>query len=163
MGSQRVTPLSNHVHMHTQFLPSLGFLVAQRIRIHLPVQEIRVRLLVQEDPLEREMVTHSTVFAWEIPQTEKPSGLQSTRLQRVEHDLWTKQQQIFTKIFILTIPKIRISNPFFLKLRCIRDSPHYCSIRLSVRSSIANLYTTKLFSKAEPLHIFSISAGDSIG
>ena len=81
------------------------------------------------------MATHSAIFAWEIPWTEEPSGLQSMRLQRVEHDLGTKQQQIFTKIFIWTIPKIRISNPFFLKLRCICDSTYYCSIRLSGRSS----------------------------
>ena len=39
------------------------------------------------------MVTHSSVLAWRIPWTEEPSGLQSTGLQRVAHDLATKQQQ----------------------------------------------------------------------
>ena len=80
-------------------------------------------------------VSHSSIPTCKIPWTEEPSGLQSMRLQRVKHDLGTKRQQIFTKIFILTIPKTRISNPFFLKLRCMCDSPHYCSTRLSARSS----------------------------
>ena len=109
------------------------------------------------------MVTHSTIFAWEIPWTEEPSGLQSTRLQRVEHDLRTKQQHIFTKIFILTIPKIRISSLSFLNLGAYVT--HHTIVPYDCQSEvqIANLYTTKLFSKAEPLPMFSISAGDSIG
>ena len=40
-------------------------------------QEIQVRSLGQEDPLEEEMATHSSISAWEIPWTEKPGGLQS--------------------------------------------------------------------------------------
>ena len=45
-----------------------------------------VRPLSQEDPLQKGMPTHSSVLAWKIPQTEEPSGLQSTGLQRVRHD-----------------------------------------------------------------------------
>ena len=47
---------------------------------------IRVQSLGREDPLEKEMVTHSSIPAWRIPWTEKPGGLQSMKLQRVEHD-----------------------------------------------------------------------------
>ena len=43
--------------------------------------------------LEEEMATHSSILAWKIPQTEEPGGLQSMGLQRVGHDLATKQQQ----------------------------------------------------------------------
>ena len=43
----------------------------------LAMQETQVRSLHQEDPLEKEMATNSTVFAWEIPWTEEPSRLQS--------------------------------------------------------------------------------------
>ena len=46
-----------------------------------------------EDPLEKEMATHSSILAWEIPRTEEPAGLQSMGLQRVGHDLATEQQQ----------------------------------------------------------------------
>ena len=42
--------------------------------------------------MEREMATHHSIFAWEIPWAEEPGGLQSTGLQRVGHDLVTKQQ-----------------------------------------------------------------------
>ena len=44
-------------------------------------QETQVRLLGQEDPLEKEMTTYSSILAWEIPWTEKPGGLQSMGLQ----------------------------------------------------------------------------------
>ena len=57
------------------------------------MQETRLRSLSQEDPLEKEMVTHSSILAWEIPWTEEPDGLQSMGLQRVRHDLVAKQQQ----------------------------------------------------------------------
>ena len=41
------------------------------------MQETRVRSLGQEDPLEKEMATHSSTFAWEIPWTVEPGGLHS--------------------------------------------------------------------------------------
>ena len=43
--------------------------------------------------LEEETATHSSILAWKIPWTEEPGGLQSMGLQRVGHDLATKQQQ----------------------------------------------------------------------
>ena len=47
----------------------------------------------REDPLEKEMATHSSILAWEISWTEEPGGLQSMGLQGVGQDLSTKQQQ----------------------------------------------------------------------
>ena len=47
---------------------------------------MRVRSLDQEDPLEKEMATHSSVLAWKIPWTEKPGRLQSMGSQRVGYD-----------------------------------------------------------------------------
>ena len=52
-----------------------------------------IQSLGREDTLEKDMATHSSIPAWEIPQTEKPGRLQCIGLQRVEHDLATKQQQ----------------------------------------------------------------------
>ena len=60
-----------------QIMASLG--VAQWQRICLPVQKTQdmwVRSLIQEDPLEKEMATHSSILAWEILWTEEPNGLQ---------------------------------------------------------------------------------------
>ena len=50
------------------------------------MQETRVRSLGREDPLEKEMATHSSILAWRIPGTAKPSGLLSTGSHRVGHD-----------------------------------------------------------------------------
>ena len=53
-------------------------------------QESRVRSLSWEDPLENEMMTHSSILAWVIPWTEEPGGLQSRELERVGQDLVIK-------------------------------------------------------------------------
>ena len=58
------------------------------------MHKMRVQSLSREDPLEKEMATHSNILAWEIPWTEESGGLQSMGLQRVRHDLTTKQQQL---------------------------------------------------------------------
>ena len=54
---------------------------------------MQVLYLDQEDPLEKEKVTHCSILAWEISWTEEPSGLQSMGPQRVGHDWAIKQQQ----------------------------------------------------------------------
>ena len=46
------------------------------------MQETRVQSLGREDPLEKEMATHSSILAWEIPRTEEPRGLQFLGLQK---------------------------------------------------------------------------------
>ena len=60
--------------------------------IRLPMQETQemwVRSLDWEDPLEKEMATHSSIRAWEMPGTEEPGGLQSMGPQRVGHSIVT--------------------------------------------------------------------------
>ena len=47
---------------------------------------MRIRSLGREDPLEKEMATHSSILAWRIPRTEEPGGLLSMGSQRVGHD-----------------------------------------------------------------------------
>ena len=71
--------------------------MAQRVENLPVVQETQVRSLGWEDPLEREMATHSSVLAGKIPWTEEPGGLQPMGSQRVGHDLATKQQQWYGK------------------------------------------------------------------
>ena len=66
--------------------------MAQRERTCLPMQETRVQSLGQEDLLEQEMATHSNIFAWEIPWTEEPGGLQSMWVTRETR--LTKQNKI---------------------------------------------------------------------
>ena len=57
------------------------------------MQETWIQSLGRQDPLQKEMATHSRILAWEIPWKEEPGGLQSMGLQTVGHDLATKQQQ----------------------------------------------------------------------
>ena len=60
--------------------------MAQRVK-HLPaIPETRVQSLGREDPLEKEMATHSSTLAWKIPWTEKAGKLQSMGSQRVGHN-----------------------------------------------------------------------------
>ena len=60
-------------------------LVAQMVKRLSTMQEMRVRSLGWEDPLEKEMAIHSSTIAWKIPWTEKPGRLQSMGSQRVGH------------------------------------------------------------------------------
>ena len=53
-----------------------------------------VPFLDWEEPLEKDMATHSSILAWEIPWTEEPGGLQSMGSQKVRHYLVTKQKQV---------------------------------------------------------------------
>ena len=69
------------------------------------MQETQVQSLGREDPLEKEMATHSSIVAGEIPGTEESGGLQSKKgSQGIKHELATKQQHLgykITKWFLL--------------------------------------------------------------
>ena len=69
--------------------------LAQRLKRLPPMWETRVRSLGREDPLEKEMAIHSSILAWRIPWTEKPSRLQSAGSQRVGHDWATSPSFTF--------------------------------------------------------------------
>ena len=66
-----------------QFKPSSN---CASLVAHLPaMRETWVQSLGWEDPLEKEMATHSSILAWRIPWTEEPGGLQSTGSEEVRH------------------------------------------------------------------------------
>ena len=60
--------------------------MAQKVKNLLATQETWIRSLGQEDLLEKEAATHSSILAWKIPRTEEPGRLQSVGSQRVGHD-----------------------------------------------------------------------------
>ena len=60
--------------------------MAQIVKNLPAMQETGVQYLGQEDPLEKEMATHSSLLAWEIPWTEEPGRLQSMGSQRAGHN-----------------------------------------------------------------------------
>ena len=78
----------------SKLLPSFpGGSVIKKKKIRRPMQDTQVQPLEWEDPQEKEMATHSSIPAWEIPRTEEPGGLQSVGSQRVGQDLASRQQQ----------------------------------------------------------------------
>ena len=60
--------------------------MAQTVKHLSAMQEIWVRSLGWEDPLEKEMAAHSSILAWKVPWMEEPGRLQSMGFQRVGHD-----------------------------------------------------------------------------
>ena len=64
----------------------LIFPVAQMVKNLPAMQETRVQSLGREDPLEKGMAIHSSIFAWIIPWTEEPGGLQFVGSQRAGHN-----------------------------------------------------------------------------
>ena len=78
-------PLREDIYTHTHTHKLIHFIeqhklasqVAQWWRIHLSMQETQVQSLSWENPLQKEMASHSSILAWKIPWTEEPGGLQS--------------------------------------------------------------------------------------
>ena len=94
--------------------------MAQRLKRLPAMWETWVRSLGQEDPLEKEMATHSSILAWRIPWTEEPGGLQSTLSQS-----WTRLSDFtFTFIFI-SIPFVAV---FLLFLHLIAHNTLVISV-----------------------------------
>ena len=77
--------LNTYAHIH------MGFSGGSALKKLPAMQEIQVGFLGQEDPLEKKTATHSSILACRIPWTEEPGGVQSMGLQRIGHDLVTKQ------------------------------------------------------------------------
>ena len=61
------------------------------------MQDTQVQSLGQEDPLEKEMASHSSILAWEIPWTDELGGLQTIGSQSVGHNLATEHKHV--KVF----------------------------------------------------------------
>ena len=78
-------------------------------------QEMWAVSLGREDPLEKEMATHSSILAWRIPWPEEPGGLQSMGSQRVGHDLAAEMQPQGepgqTYFFLQLLPFLSLSRP----------------------------------------------------
>ena len=78
------------------------------------MRETRVRSLGREDPLEKEMAVHSSILAWRIPWTEKPSRLQSTGSQRVRHNWATSPSPYPISVLTLSSPSLKHHAHFFM-------------------------------------------------
>ena len=92
--------LANDTHRLSLDRYSIPSLVAQLVKNLPAMQETWVWALSREDPLEKEMATHSSTLAWRIPWTEKPGQLQSMESQRVGHDCATDSLSLPTTTYM---------------------------------------------------------------
>ena len=112
-------------------------LVAHRLK-HLPaLWETRVWSLGQEDPLEKEMATHSSILVWRIPWREEPGGPQSMGSQSVRHDWATSLSRVLLNIRQLIIPVLRTAFTFFFQHIFMHRK--CCSIVLILNWNINNM------------------------
>ena len=102
--------LKAFISLGSVFIDNFGAsLVAQTVKHLFAMQETRVRSLGREDPLEKEMATHSSILTWKIPWTSEPGRLPSMGSQRVGHDwatslsLWGFLSQQFCHLQITTV------------------------------------------------------------
>ena len=86
LGSKAPTNLDSILKSREITLRPKVYIVKARVKNLPAMQETWVQFLGQEDPLEKEMATHSSVLAWKIPWTEEPGRLQSMGSLRVGHD-----------------------------------------------------------------------------
>ena len=89
--------------------------LAQRLKCLPAMRETWVRSLGREDPLEKEMATHSSILAWRIPWMEEPGGLQSMGSQRVGHD-WVTSLSLSLSLSppVWHFSSVALSFSFFL-------------------------------------------------
>ena len=98
-GPQEATKSSK---WHSFYLWDWVSLVAQRLKRLPGMRETQVWSLGREDPLEKEMATHSSTLTWRIPWREEPGRLQSMGSQRVGHD-WATSLSFFLSFFTFSL------------------------------------------------------------
>ena len=121
------------------------------------VQETRVRFLDSEDPLGKEIATHSSTLAWKIPWTEEPGRLQSMGSQRVRHDWATSLSDCSHASLPCPSPSLGVcSNSYPLSQWCyLTNSSSAPSFFLCLQSSSA--------SQSFPMSQLFASGGQSTG
>ena len=96
----------------------MASLVAQLVKNQPAMQEAQFWLLGQEDPLEKEMATHSSILAWRILWTEEPGRLQSMGSQIVRHNCATNfhfQRESSQYFIILRLQYIKVYNLLYIQ------------------------------------------------
>ena len=124
----RFAPINGHWEsfLYKALARNGASLVAQRLK-HLPaMRDTWVQSLGWENPLEKEMATHSSLLAWRIPWAEEPGGLQSTGSQRVGHDRTTS-----LSLSLWSGMEARRSSGFLIIILCFCKYWQHQHIRLN--------------------------------
>ena len=115
--------------------------MAQRVKHLLAMRETWIWSLGQEDPLEKEMATHSSILAWKIPWTEKAGTLQSMGSQRVGHDWVNSFTYLSPKVHSLHLGWVLVLHVFVhvQKYNYMYPPCHY-SVRYSIATGLETLW-----------------------
>ena len=143
--------LYNH-HRDFQYFSCLSLrtsLIAQMVKNLPATRETRVQSLGQEDPLEKEMATHSSILAWRLPWTEEPSRLKSMGSQRAGHDWATT-----TNLLILD----SFERNYHLILKCMATHLIGSSwlVCLSILMDVSFLYPLNNIFDTDPFCCFDL-------
>ena len=137
-------------------------LVVQTVKRLSAMLETWVLCLGWEDPLEKEMATHSSTVAWKIPWTEEPCRLQSMGSQRVEHD-WATLLLLYYSIWDLSSPtrgqtRVPCTGRWILNHWTIREVPslYLFSHRLEPLLSFSPCISNRFHLKHILVHIMSL-------
>ena len=130
IGKQKMEIFNNSSAAHkisSSLVQKWAFLVAQLVKNLPAVQETRVRSLGQEDPLEKEMATHSSSLAWRIPWTEE-SGCNSPWGHK-ESDMTADSVQKWLLGSFLYLVSLGLNCPLFTGQKCVPSALHQCRMR----------------------------------
>ena len=122
------------------FITMLASLVAQLVKCLPAVQETWVWSLGREDPLEKEMATHSSTLAWTIPWMEEPGRLQSMGSKTVRHN-WATSLSSHTHIRHQTFTEYH-SHPWTWKIRLPDLTPYWAGISVRQSTGLTNSQLT---------------------
>ena len=131
--------------------------MAQTVKTLPAIQETRVQSLGQEDPLEAEMATRSSILAWRIPWTEEPDGLQPMGSQTVRHNLVTSTVSLFWNFspWDFSLPE-HLTSHFWADWTGIY---YFLHINCRVTANVFSLWTLPVFPFADtkpPLLIYQM-------
>ena len=122
------------------------------------LQESQIQSLGQEDPLEEDIATHSSILAWRIPWTEDPGGLQSIGSQRVGHD-WSSWARVYTWKLPDTSEEHHI--PTVSSGMHFHSLPHWMSSQPHPWRSMIPTNTVDVLARVAPL--LTVCRGDGLG
>ena len=158
-ASESVIPMNNEdcFPLRERVLFQGASLVAQRLKCLPGMRETQVQSLGREDPLEKEMATHSSTLAWRIPWREEPGRLQSTGSQRVGQD-WATSLSLSFKVDWFDLLAVQGTLKSLLQYHNLKTSILWCSAFFMVQLSQPYYWKNHSFDYMDLHRLSNVSA-----